>query len=97
MHSTGAWWIQTVWITQTTDILGEARKFCTDLARQIACYFPSIPAADSEGKGRGGGGVCPSEQGMFLRVETATRMTTKMFSFFRRVFWHHCIKIKLIC
>lgn len=55
MHSTGAWWIQTVWITQTTDILGEERKFCTDLARQIACYFPSIPAADSEGKGGGGG------------------------------------------
>lgn len=70
-----------VWITQTTNILGEARKSCTELARQIPCYFPSIPAIDSEGMG--GGGVCPSKQGMF--------------SFFRQVFWHHCIKIKLNC
>ena len=80
-----------VWITQTTDMLREARKSCTELAMQIPCYFPSIPAVDSEGIG-GGGRVCPSEQSMFF-----SRMTTKMFSFFLQVFWHHCIKIMLNC
>lgn len=44
-----------VWITQTTDMLREARKSCTELAMQIPCYFPSIPAVDSEGIGGGEG------------------------------------------
>ena len=35
-----------VWITQTTDMLREARKSCTERVRQIPCYFPSIPAVD---------------------------------------------------
>ena len=68
-------------------MLREARKSCTELAMQIPCYFPY-----SEGIGGGGGRVCPSEQGMFF-----SRMTTKMFSFFLQVFWHHCIKIMLNC
>ena len=46
-----------VWITQTTDMLREARKSCTELAMQIPCYFPSIPAVDSEGIGGGGEGM----------------------------------------
>ena len=71
-------------------MLREARKSCTELAMQIPCYFPSIPAVDSEGIG-GGGGYVP-QQGMFF-----SRMTTKMFSFFLQVFWHHCIKIMLNC
>lgn len=80
-------------------MLREARKSCTERVRQIPCYFPSIPAVDSDGMGRwgGGGGLCPSEQGVFFRVETATQITTKMFSFFLQVFWHHCTKIKLNC
>ena len=36
-------------------MLREARKSCTELAMQIPCYFPSIPAVDSEGIGGGGG------------------------------------------
>ena len=40
-------------------MLREARKSCTELAMQIPCYFPSIPAVDSEriGGGRGRGYV----------------------------------------
>ena len=38
-------------------MLREARKSCTELAMQIPCYFPSIPAVDSEGIGGGGEGM----------------------------------------
>ena len=47
-------------------MLREARKSCTELAMQIPCYFPSIPAVDSEGIGGGGGGYVPLNKVCFL-------------------------------
>ena len=46
-------------------MLREARKSCTELAMQIPCYFPSIPAVDSEGI-EGGGGYVPLNKVCFL-------------------------------